>query len=78
MQQYALISHNCIHVKYQIAKKLGHMGKNLKTVLKSVPHNYSKNALKPQSPRNSFNIFEICYYADVKTFLQTFDFCVFS
>jgi len=29
MQQYALISHNCIHVKYQIAKKLGHMGKNL-------------------------------------------------
>ena len=30
------------------------------TFLKSAPQNYPQNALKPQSPRNSFKIVELC------------------
>jgi len=32
---------------------------NLTTVLKSAPQNYPKNALEPQSPRNSFKTVEL-------------------
>jgi len=33
---------------------------NLTTVLKSAPQNYPENALKPQSPWNSFKIVNLC------------------